>query len=129
MGDPAEEIAVAESHTARAVPGGALILWSVLAVLALVLAVGAVAMRLLAGPRFDWLLMVAACAAALLLAFRIPGRASKTPQPEPEDTPAVDPFQEILDSAGPALVAISPGRRLTYANPAASACSGTMPPT
>lgn len=124
MGDPAEEIAVAESHTARAVPGGALILWSVLAVLALILAVGTVTMRLLAGPRFDWLLMVAACIAALLLVFRFPSKASRTAQTAPPDTPAVDPFQEILDSAGPAMVAIGVDRHLTYVNPAAERLLG-----
>ncbi len=73
MGDPSEEIAVAgKSHPAWAIPSGAFILWSVFAILALILAAGAVVVRLVAGARFDGLLMVAACVSALLLVLRIP---------------------------------------------------------
>jgi PAS domain S-box-containing protein len=123
MGDPSEEIAVAgNSQPARSVPSGALILWSVLAVLALILAAGAVALRLRAGPRFDGLLMLAACASALLLALRLPGRKSNVP-PTPA-SPSAEPLQEILDSAGPALIAVSTNLRLTYVNPAAERLLG-----
>jgi PAS domain-containing protein len=125
MGDPTEELAATGNSTfARPVTSGVFILWSVLAVLALILAVGAVATHLLAGPRFDWLLMVAACVAALLLAFRIPSRVAAPPEIETEEIPTVDPLQEILDSAGPALVAIGPNRRLSYVNPAAERLLG-----
>jgi PAS domain S-box-containing protein len=125
MGDPSEEIAVAgNAQPARAIPSGVFILWSALAVLALLLAVGAVTMRLLAGPRFDGLLMLAACGAALLLALRLPSRKSSVEETNPSAAPAANPFQEIFDSAGPALVAISPDRRLTYVNPAAERLLG-----
>src|ERR1035441_9007993 len=60
MGEPSEEIAaVNNSHPVPAVPNGGFILWSVLAALALVLAVGAVVVRVLAGPRFDGFLILA----------------------------------------------------------------------
>ncbi len=125
MGDPAEAIAVAgNAEPQRAVPNGVFILWSALAILALILAVGAVAMRLVAGPRFDWLLMVAACCAAILLVLRIPGRGSSVRETVPTPKPVAGPLQEILDSAGPAMVAIGPDRRLTYVNPAAERMLG-----
>jgi PAS domain S-box-containing protein len=125
MGDPSEEIAVAgNSHPARAVTSGAFILWSVLAVLALILAVGAVAMRLMAGPRFDPLLILAACGAAVLLALRMPSRSASIPETAGSAAMVAEPAQEILDSAGPALVAIGLDRRLTYMNPAAESLLG-----
>src|SRR5208337_1078337 len=123
MGDPSEEIAVAgNSHPARAVPTGVHILWSVLAILALILAVGAVAIRLQAGSRFDGLLMLAACFSALMLALRIPGRKPAAAQPAPP--PKAEPHLEILDSAGPALVAVGADLQLTYVNPAAERLLG-----
>jgi PAS domain S-box-containing protein len=125
MGDPAEAIAVAgNAEPQRAVPNRVFILWSVLAVLALILAVAAVAMRLLAGPRFDWLLMLAACCAAILLVLRMPRRSSTVPETSPVATPVAGPLQEILDSAGPAMVAIGPDRHLVYVNPAAERMLG-----
>jgi len=125
MGDPSEAFASAgNSQPARAVPSGVSILWSVLAVLALILAVGAVVLRLTAGPRFDWLLMLAACGAAILLLLRIPGRGSPVSETASAATPAPEPFHDILDSAGPALVAIGPDCRLTYVNPAAERLLG-----
>jgi len=123
MGDPSEAIAAAgNSQPVRAVPSGVFILWSVLAVLALILAVGAVAMRLMAGSRFDWLLMLAAVLAAVLLVLRIPGRGSRVQQTEPDALPG--PQQQILDSAGPGIVAIGLDRRLTYVNPSAERLLG-----
>ena len=123
MGDPSEELAVTgKSRPAGAVPGGAFILWTVLAVLALVLAAGAVVARLVAGPRIDWLLMLAACAAALLLALRIPRRRSAaTVSPA---APAAEPLSEILDSAGPAVVRVGLDGRLTYVNASAERLLG-----
>jgi PAS domain-containing protein len=117
MGDPPEETAVSgNSRPGQAVSNGAFILWSVLAVLALTLAAGAVAARLAAGPRFDWLLMLAACVAAGLLAIRIPSRSRAVAPAAP--TPARETSQQMLDSAGSAVVAIGLDRRLTYVNPA-----------
>lgn len=122
MGDPSEEIAVTgNSRPAQGVSGGGFLLWSALAVLALVLAVGAVVVRLLAGPRFDGLLMLSACAAAILLAFRMPRRdRASTAAPAPADRA---PWN-ILASAGQAVVAIGLDRRLLYVNPAAEQMLG-----
>jgi len=125
MGNPSEEIAVAGNpHPERAVPSGVIVLWSALAVLALILAIGAVTMRLLAGPRFDGLLMLAACGAAILLALRFTSRVPATPETELMVASAAEPLREILDSAGPAIVAIGPDRRLTYVNPTAERLLG-----
>ena len=125
MGDPSEEITVAgNSHLARAVPSGVFILWSALAVLALILAAGAITVRLLAGPRYDGLLMLAACAAAVLLALRFISRAPDAPVTAPAAALSAEPLHEILDSAGPAIAAIGPDRLLTYVNPAAERLLG-----
>jgi len=123
MGDPSEEIAVAgNAHPARAVPRGVFILWSALAVLALLLAAGAVVVRLLAGPRFDGLLMLAACLAAVLLALRMPRRRAAAPVPA--SPLSSEPLREILESAGPAVAAIGLNGSLTYLNPAAERMLG-----
>ncbi len=125
MGDPTEAIAAAgNAQPAHALPRGVFILWTILAVLALLLAIGAVSMRLMAGSRFDWLLMLAAVLAAVLLALRIPGRSSRVHATEPAAMPTIEPLQEIFDSAGAAIVAISAERRLTYANPSAERLLG-----
>ena len=117
MGDPSEENTVAgKTHQARPVPSGVFILWSFFAMLALILASGAIVVRLMAGPRFDGLLMVAACVSALLLALRIP--KGDPVERATSSAPASEPLREILDSAGPALIAISTDLRLTYVNPA-----------
>lgn len=123
MGDPSEEGVIA-GNPDRLVPNGVFILWSVLAILALVLAVGAVTTRLLAGPRFDWLLILAACAAALMLALRLPRRTAVSLLADSTSTPTIDPLQSILDSAGPALAAIGADRRLIFVNPAAERLLG-----
>src|ERR1017187_4453725 len=103
MGDPSEEIAVAgNSRPAPAGPNGAFIVWSLLAAFALVLAAGAVVLRVLAGPRFDGLLILAACGAAVLLAFRLPRRSLETAK----SVPATEPLKEVLDAAGPAILSI-----------------------
>jgi PAS domain S-box-containing protein len=125
MGDPPEEIAEAgNSNPAPVVANGAFILWSALAILALILALGAVVVRLAAGPRFDGLLMLAACGAAVLLALRMPRRSAAAAQPAPAMTPAAEPFQHILDSAGPAVFAVGLDRRLTFVNPSAERLLG-----
>ena len=130
MGNPSEEIGAAgNSHSAPAVSSGVFILWSTLAVLALILAVGTVAVRLLVGPRQDGLLivagllMLAAFGAALLLAIRAPRRDTAANQFQP--APVTEPSREILDSAGPAVVAIGLDGRLTYVNPSAERLLGS----
>ena len=124
MGDPSEEIGAAgNSHPAPADSDGVYILWSILAVLALILAAGAVVLRLMAGPRVDGFLMFAACMDALLLALRIRRRRASVSLTAPE--PVYEPSREILDSAGPAVVAIGLHGRLTYINPSAERLLGS----
>jgi PAS domain S-box-containing protein len=129
MGDPAAE--TREAGHEQASPAGAgrvFILWTVLAVAALLLAAGAVALRLIAGPDYDGLLMLAACLAALLLALRLPSRnpGSKAAQKRETDAePVPSPTQEILDSAGTAVVAVGLDRKLIYVNPAGERLLGS----
>jgi PAS domain S-box-containing protein len=123
MGNRLGEIGIAGiKHPAPAVRSGISILWSALAILALALAAGAVAARLYAGPRFDGLLMLAAGTAAVLLVLRLPVRSSAAPAADA--APADEPLKELLDSAGPGIVAIDLDGRLTYVNPAAERVLG-----
>ena len=95
---------------------------------ALLLAAGAVALRLIAGPDYDGLLMLAACLAAVLLALRLPSRnpGSKGAQKRETDAePVPSPTQEILDSAGTAVVAVGLDRKLIYVNPAGERLLGS----
>jgi PAS domain S-box-containing protein len=119
MGNQPEGIGTtANGRPAPEPRSGLAFLWPVLAVLALLLVAGAVAARLYAGPRFDTLLMLAAVAAAAVLALRLPVRAAAAP------APAAEPLKDLLDSAGPAIVAIGLDGRLTYVNPAAERLLG-----
>jgi PAS domain S-box-containing protein len=98
------------------------ILWISFAGLSLALASGAVIARLAAGPRFDGLLIFAATVAAVLLVVRLLIRDRVVV--EVVAPPVANPSQELLDSAGPAVLAISPSGRLTYMNPAAERLLG-----
>jgi PAS domain S-box-containing protein len=96
--------------------------WSLLAISALVIATGAVILRLTAGQRFDGLLVLAAALAAAVLALRLPLQSRTGPSPAIESR-LVSPG-EILESAGPAIAAISLDGRLQYVNPAAERLLG-----
>ena len=129
MGDPAAETRAAGSE--RASPAGGrrvFILWTILAVAALLLAAGAVGLRLIAGPAYDGLLMLAACLAAVLLALRLPNRnAGSAAAQKPANDAGTLPSQtqEILDSAGTAVVAVGLDRTLIYVNPAGERLLGS----
>jgi PAS domain S-box-containing protein len=96
--------------------------WLLLAVLAIVLPLGAVAARMLAGPLPDELLMAAAGAAAAVVALRLlaPPAHSKDELP----AAAVEPLKDILDSAGPMVFSAHLDGRFTYLNPAAERMLG-----
>ena len=95
--------------------------WSGLSVLVLLGALGAVVARVVAGPRFDGLLMAAALCAAFLLLLRIPA----TNRQAVAQAPPVDPVaREIFDSAGPMIIAVGMDGCITQMNPAAERLLG-----
>ena len=77
-------------------------------------------MRLMAGSRLDWLPMLTAFAAAGLLTLRIARRRAAVL----DAASASESMREILESAGPAVVAIGHNRSITYMNPAAERMLG-----
>src|ERR1035437_8651754 len=84
--------------------------------LALVLAVGAVAVRLMSGPRLDGPMILGAAGAALLLAIDMLLRPAAAVISAALDS---EPLKELLDSAGPMGMAVGLDGRFTYLNPAA----------
>ncbi|MGA2047644.1 MAG: PAS domain S-box protein [Terracidiphilus sp.] len=114
--------ATPSDHAAPAVRSGITWLWSALACMAVALAVGAVAARIAAGPRFDGLLVFAAGAAAVILTLRLLVRNSAPSLQVPAI--AVDPLRDLFESAGPGVVGIGLDGRLTYVNPSAERMLG-----
>ncbi len=96
--------------------------WPILAALALAAATGAVILRITAGERYDGFLVLGAVLAAAVLALRLPTRSRSS------DTPALELGsglpKELLESAGPAVVAVGLDGRLMYVNPAAERLLG-----
>ena len=115
MGNPANKAGTRGSGVTHAMPRNLQGTWVPVASLAVVLAV--VAVRLLAGPTADWLLMLAASVAALFLSFRVLRRISVAS--EPVALPKTEPSKDLLESAGPMIVRIDLDGRITYANPSA----------
>jgi PAS domain S-box-containing protein len=123
--------------------------WPVLAGLTFGLVAGAISVRSSGGPRFDWLLMLAAAIAGIavaLLSIRLlligsAGTAGSTALAagmltgaEPDSIPdsILDSIQgsipispeDLLDSAGPAVVGIRADGSLNYVNPSAERLLG-----
>jgi PAS domain S-box-containing protein len=92
-----------------------------LAFASLVFASVAVTARLAAGPRFDALLVFAAVTAAAVLAIRLLVHDSGALELV---TPLPEPLKELLDSAGPMIIAAGLDGRFTYVNPAAERLLG-----
>jgi PAS domain S-box-containing protein len=88
----------------------------ILPALALTLALGAVAARLIGGPRMDGALILGVAGAALLLAIDMLLRP-----PAALISAALDsePLKNLLDSAGPMVMGVGLDGRFTYLNPAA----------
>jgi PAS domain S-box-containing protein len=123
MGDPSEAKVTNHSpHSQPAATNGIFVIWLAFAILAVVMAAGAVVVRLTSGPRFDGLLILAACASAVLLALRIPRIKATAKSAAP--VPPGDPQTSILHSAGPAIVAVGLDGRVISANPAAERLLG-----
>jgi PAS domain S-box-containing protein len=109
-------------YPAPVVRGGISLLWPALAGLSLVLAAGAVVARLVAGSRFDGLLIYAAGAAVVVLGLRLLVREFASPEPISSAVP--EPLKDLFESAGPAMVAIDLDCRLTHVNPSAERLLG-----
>ena len=109
-------------RTAPTGPIGLFLLWPLLAGLTLAAATGAVILRITGGARYDNLLLLAAAASAVVLAFRLPPR----PRPQAKSAPDAENHLPLtlLDSAGPAVLAFALDGRLLYMNPAAERLLG-----
>jgi PAS domain S-box-containing protein len=84
-------------------------------------ATGAVVLRVTGGPHYDGLLVAAAAAAAVFIAFQIPTRkpATNTPLVQPNDE-----LKQLFDSAGPMVISIAFNGIITHMNPAAERLLG-----
>ena len=104
---------------------GVLMLWPIVASIVLALATTAVILRIVAGPRYDDLLVLAAAAAAAVLALRLPFRShAERSAAGPGHQLGGELLRDLLESAGPAVVAVGLDSRLIYVNPAAERLLG-----
>ena len=98
-----------------------LILWPTLGILSILLCVFAVVLRMTGGRGYDPILVFAAAVAAAVLALRL---AAKTRVATLPIVAGSDTNKDLLDSSGPAIVALGLDGRLLYANPAAERLMG-----
>jgi len=119
MGDGPEKLAMDGKSSRGQVVRGSSTAWAVAAVLALILVIAAFAARLAGGASADGFVMFAAGVAFAVLLLRLMVRA-----PAPPDVVATEPMKELLDSAGPAIIAMDSDARLIYLNPAAERMLG-----
>jgi PAS domain S-box-containing protein len=103
-------------------PIGKRLIWPILAIFVLALAGTAVILRIAAGERYDSFLALAAVLAAVVLAVRLRIRSHAASLPALE--PGTGLPKELLESAGPAIVAVGLDGRLIYVNPAAERLLG-----
>ena len=117
---PKGHVSTGEKQSAARAPHGGSLLWQVLAFAALPLVATALAVRLFAGQRYDALLIASAAFAALVIGLRlvIPAPAPVAP------AAAEEPLKELVDSAGPMVMAVNLQGRFTYINPAAERLLG-----
>jgi PAS domain S-box-containing protein len=98
-----------------------LILWPSLGILSLLLCAFSVILRMIGGPGYDPILVLSTAVAATVLALRLASRTRAATLPIVAGS---DSHKDLLDSAGPAMVAIALDGRLLYANPAAERLLG-----
>ncbi|HEY1648349.1 MAG TPA: PAS domain S-box protein [Terracidiphilus sp.] len=101
---------------------GKQLVWPILAILALAVATGAVVLRVTAGERYDALLVLAAVLAAAVLALRLRTHAHALLKPAADSRRELS--KELVESAGPAMLAIDLDGTLSYANPSAERLLG-----
>jgi PAS domain S-box-containing protein len=87
----------------------------------LIASIFAVTVRIMAGPRFDGILIVAATASVVVLVLYIPfGKA-----PALQSTQVLrNPLKQIFDSAGPMVISVGLDGVITHMNPAAERMLG-----
>ena len=118
---PEEKPKKRESSGTAAERIGALILWPTLGILSLILCIFSVSLRMTGGPGYDPILVFAAAVAATVLALRLAARTRAATLPIVAGS---DTHKDLLDSAGPALIALGREGKLLYANPAAERLLG-----
>ena len=96
--------------------------WSAFAVLCLAAAAGGITARIEGGPRYDWLLLIVAIFAIGAVAMRL--LADNSAERDAANRYAGDPLKDLLDSAGPIIVSVDMGGRVTFANPTAERLLG-----
>jgi PAS domain S-box-containing protein len=93
----------------------------VLSVIALVLALSAIGIRLMGGPRLDEMLIFGVAFAAVILAIDLLLRPKSS---QISDAFAAIPLKDLLDSAGPMVLGVGLRGRFTYVNAAAERMLG-----
>jgi PAS domain S-box-containing protein len=99
-----------------------MILWPVLAIVALALAAGALVARMVGGERYDNLLMVAVVVAAIAVAVRILFHGRE--RPDQSAVPGAEIPSELLESAGAAIAAVDLEGRVIFVNSTAQRMLG-----
>jgi PAS domain S-box-containing protein len=98
-----------------------LILWPALGILSFILCTLSVILRITGGPGYDPILVLSTAVAAFVLALRLASRTRAATLPIVAGS---DSHKDLLDSAGPAMVALGLDGKLLYANPAAERLLG-----
>ncbi len=113
----------AQTQPAPAGPGGISQLWLILPFAILAVSVGAALARIF--PHFKWesLPVVAAVVATAMFAFLLNRRLLRVGTGQ-DAAPIAEALRELLDSAGPGVVALDLDGRLIYCNPAAERMLG-----
>ncbi len=118
---PSEEKTVVTDSGSHADRGPMSLLWSALNWAVVLAAIGAILARVIAGPRYDLLLIAIAAVAAIFLALKaIPRHPSQPAAP----VVLADPRKDLFDSAGPMLLSIGLDGTITQMNPAAERLLG-----
>lgn len=116
-----EQTIVTDSPLHRREPGTKSQAAFVLGWVCLAVATGAVGLRMAAGPGYDWILILATAALAVVVAWqpRVRKESPNAPAAVPDDA-----LKQIFDSAGPMVISIGLDGFITHMNPAAERMLG-----